>query len=166
MNVDSDFACGLRRGFASIQNQIDEGAFHFLRIEHAHHVSGEVMGMFDPQKVERAFINLVLNACEASAQTAGEIAVNIHSSADEFEIRVADHGPGVPAAIRNTLFDPFVSCGKSNGTGLGLAIVNKVIGDHGGSVTVESTSPAGTTFLVKLPRSVHLLNEAAQPVAG
>src|SRR5271156_1955193 len=83
-------------------------------------VSGGVMGMFDPQKVERAFINLVLNACEASAQTAGEIAVDIHSSADEFEIRVADHGPGVPAAIRNTLFDPFVSCGKSNGTGLGL----------------------------------------------
>jgi len=129
-------------------------------------VSGEVMGMFDPQKVERAFINLVLNACEASAQTAGEIAVDIHSSADEFEIRVADHGPGVPAAIRNTLFDPFVSYGKSNGTGLGLAIVNKVIGDHGGSVTVESTSPAGTTFLVKLPRAVHLLNEATQPVTG
>jgi signal transduction histidine kinase len=129
-------------------------------------VSGEVMGMFDPQKVERAFINLVLNACEASAQTADEIAVDIHSSADEFEIRVADHGPGVPAAIRNTLFDPFVSYGKSNGTGLGLAIVNKVIGDHGGSVTVESTSPAGTTFLVKLPRAVHLLNEATQPVAG
>jgi len=127
-------------------------------------VSGEMTGMFDPQKVERAFINLVLNACEASAQSGGEIAIDIRSLADEFEIRVIDHGPGVPAAIRSTLFDPFVSYGKSNGTGLGLAIVNKVIGDHGGSVKVENTSASGTTFLVRLPRAVHLLSEATQAV--
>src|SRR5271163_4495394 len=106
----------------------------------------EMNGTFDPQKIERAFINLVLNACEASAQSGGEIAIDIRSLADEFEIRVIDHGPGVPAVIRETLFDPFVSFGKSNGTGLGLAIVNKVIGDHGGSVKVENTSASGTTF--------------------
>ncbi len=117
-------------------------------------ISGEMMGMFDPQKIERAFINLVLNACEASEQTQSEIAIDIHSSTDSFEIRVIDHGRGVPAAIRNTLFDPFVSFGKSNGTGLGLAIVDKVIHDHGGSVTVEETSLSGTTFLVKIPRQV------------
>ncbi len=70
----------------------------------------------------------------------------------------------MPAPIRNTLFDPFVSFGKSNGTGLGLAIVNKVIGDHGGCVAVEDTSQSGTTFLVKLPRAAHLLTAAMQPV--
>jgi signal transduction histidine kinase len=127
-------------------------------------MTGEAMGMFDPQKIERAFINLVLNACEASEQS--EIAIDIHSSAESFEIRVIDHGPGVPAPIRNTLFDPFVSFGKSNGTGLGLAIVNKVIGDHGGCVAVEDTSLSGTTFLVKLPRAAHLLNATMQPVNG
>jgi len=120
------------------------------------------MGMFDPQKIERAFINLVLNACEASEQTQTEIV--IESFPEFFEIRVIDHGPGVPTPIRNTLFDPFVSFGKSNGTGLGLAIVNKVIGDHGGRVTVEDTSQSGTTFLVKLPRAAHLLSAAMQPV--
>jgi signal transduction histidine kinase len=125
-------------------------------------MSGEVMGMFDPQKIERAFINLVLNACEASEQTQTEIV--IESFPEFFEIRVIDHGPGVPTPIRNTLFDPFVSFGKSNGTGLGLAIVNKVIGDHGGRVTVEDTSQSGTTFLVKLPRAAHLLSAAMQPV--
>jgi signal transduction histidine kinase len=129
-------------------------------------ISGEMTGMFDPQKIERAFINLVLNACEASEQAQSEIAIDIHSSTDSFEIRVIDHGPGVPVAIRNTLFDPFVSFGKSNGTGLGLAIVDKVIHDHGGSVTVEETSLSGTTFLVKLPRQVVVLHEATQPVSN
>jgi signal transduction histidine kinase len=127
-------------------------------------MSGEVTGTFDPQKVERVFFNLVLNAGEASSQTQGEIEIDVQSSLEIFEIRVIDHGSGVPAPIRNTLFDPFVSFGKSNGTGLGLAIVSKVIHDHGGTVAVEATSPAGTTFLVKLPRAARKLAEALQPV--
>ncbi len=122
--------------------------------------SGDMTGIFDPKKIERAFFNLVLNACEASTQTQREIEIDIRSLAELFEIRVTDHGTGVPAAVRATLFDPFVSFGKSNGTGLGLAIVNKVIHDHGGSATVEHTSSTGTTFLVKLPRTVRVLNEA------
>ena len=81
-----------------------------------------------------------------------------------FEIRVTDHGPGIPAPIRDTLFDPFISFGKANGTGLGLAIVNKVVHDHGGSVSVEETSSAGTTFLVKLPRAARVLGEVTLAV--
>jgi nitrogen-specific signal transduction histidine kinase len=50
-------------------------------------------------------------------------------------------------SIRSTLFDPFISSGKPNGTGLGLAIVNKIIRDHGRSVSVEQTSETGTVFL-------------------
>jgi signal transduction histidine kinase len=130
------------------------------------HSSGDVTGIFDPKKIERAFFNLVLNACEASAQTQREIEIDIRSFADQFEIRVTDHGTGVPAAVRATLFDPFVSFGKSNGTGLGLAIVNKVIQDHGGSATVEHTSSTGTTFLVKLPRTVRLMSEATLTVTS
>jgi len=126
--------------------------------------SGEMIGMFDAKKIERAFFNLVLNACEASAQTQSEVEVDIRSSADQFEIRVIDHGTGVPAQVHATLFDPFVSFGKSNGTGLGLAIVNKVIHDHGGSVAVEQTSRSGTTFLVKLPRTAAV--EVVQIVNG
>ncbi len=117
--------------------------------------SGEMNGSFDPQKIERAFFNLVLNACEASTPQS-EIAISVHSSSETFEIRVTDHGPGIPPAIQNTLFDPFISFGKANGTGLGLAIVNKVIHDHGGSVMVEESSAAGTTFLVKLPRAAYV----------
>jgi len=114
--------------------------------------TGDMAGVFDPKKMERALLNLALNACEAAPVRNGKIAFDIVSTPDTFEIRVTDNGPGIPVAIRNNLFDPFVSAGKPNGTGLGLAIVSKIIADHGGVVSVESTSASGTTFLVKLPR--------------
>ena len=120
---------------------------------------GEVEGVFDPKKLERVFFNLVLNACEATPSAESKVGVDVQARQDSFEIRVIDQGPGVPANIRDHVFDPFVSSGKSNGTGLGLAIVSKIVHDHGGSVSVERTSQTGTVMLVSLPRS-------SQPVAS
>jgi signal transduction histidine kinase len=128
------------------------------------HEAGDMAGVFDPQKMERAFLNLALNACEAVSNLHGEIAFDIRSSTDDFEIRVSDNGPGIPLSIRRSLFDPFVSEGKTNGTGLGLAIVNKIVTDHGGSVSVETTSNIGTTFLVRLPRTQHLVQKVPQNI--
>jgi signal transduction histidine kinase len=119
---------------------------------------GELEGMFDARKLERVFFNLVLNACEATPNGESQINVEVRSGKDCFEIRIVDHGCGVPENIRGRMFDPFVSSGKPNGTGLGLAIVSKIVGDHGGSVSVESTSEMGTVMLVKLPR---VANEVA-----
>jgi signal transduction histidine kinase len=116
------------------------------------HTSGDMEGVFDARKIERAFFNLVLNACEAAAPIRGRIQIDILSDADAFEIRVTDNGKGIPDSIRATLFDPFISSGKPSGTGLGLAIVNKIVRDHYGTVTVERTSDSGTVFLVKFPR--------------
>ena len=110
-------------------------------------------GVFDPKKLERAFFNLVLNACEAIPDGNGRVTIDVQDSKGSFEIRVMDEGCGVPDVIRETVFDPFVSSGKPNGTGLGLAIVSKIVQDHGGSVSIEETSDTGTVVLVKLPRS-------------
>ena len=118
--------------------------------------SGEMDGVFDPKKLERAFFNLVLNACEATVPSQGYVRIEICSQGESFEVRVADNGTGIPSAIAGTLFDPFVSLGKPNGTGLGLAIVHKIVQDHGGSVTVEKSSESGTTFLVRLPRAARV----------
>jgi signal transduction histidine kinase len=126
--------------------------------------SGDMTGVFDPKKMERAFLNLALNACEAAPIREGKIAFEIRSTPETFEIRVSDNGPGIPMTIRGNLFDPFVSAGKPNGTGLGLAIVSKIIADHGGAVSVESTSSSGTTFLVKLPRVQLTPNEIPEKV--
>jgi signal transduction histidine kinase len=126
--------------------------------------AGDMTGVFDPKKMERALLNLALNACEAAPIRNGKIAFDIVSTPEAFEIRVSDNGPGIPVAIRNNLFDPFVSAGKPNGTGLGLAIVSKIIADHGGVVSVEKTSANGTIFLVKLPRVQHSTSEVPERV--
>jgi signal transduction histidine kinase len=128
--------------------------------------AGDMDGVFDPKKIERAFFNLVLNACEATVPSQGYVRIEISSSGESFEVRVVDNGTGVPPAIAATLFDPFVSLGKPNGTGLGLAIVNKIVQDHGGSVTLEKTSESGTIFLVKLPRAARVEMVAAQAVVS
>jgi signal transduction histidine kinase len=112
----------------------------------------ELDGMLDPRKLERAFFNLVLNACEATPVGDSRVIVDVQTRKTSFEIRVTDQGSGVPENIRGRVFDPFVSSGKPNGTGLGLAIVSKIVSDHGGSVCVERTSASGTVMLVKLPR--------------
>jgi signal transduction histidine kinase len=113
----------------------------------------EAQGMFDGKKLERAFINLLINGCEATANGDSKVAIDVRGKGELFEIRIADNGAGIPDEIRSSLFDPFVSYGKPNGTGLGLAIVSKIIHDHGGSTSIESSSRAGTTVLVVLPRS-------------
>ncbi len=106
---------------------------------------------FDPKKLERAFYNLLLNACEAVPPDSGKVEVSLRERKERLEIRVADNGPGIPEPIRDKLFQPFVSYGKEKGTGLGLTTVQKIFQDHGGDVQVESTSPGSTVFLLVLP---------------
>ncbi|HET6930192.1 MAG TPA: ATP-binding protein [Candidatus Acidoferrum sp.] len=123
--------------------------------------SGELEGMFDARKLERVFFNLILNACEATAETEGAITVDAKRTPAGFEIRVHDSGRGIPLGIRDSLFDPFISSGKPNGTGLGLAIVSKIIQDHSGNVSIEQTSESGTTVLVRLPATQQTVTAAA-----
>lgn len=125
--------------------------------------SGEMSGMFDAKKLERVFLNLFRNACEAALPAQCRVAAHAASAAGFFKVRVSDNGPGIPESIRSSLFEPFVSAGKSDGTGMGLAIVRKIIADHGGSVSLQSTSLAGTVFLIEFPRRLSALAEEEAP---
>lgn len=126
---------------------------------------GDMEGTFDSRKLERAFFNLLLNACEARSDGEAKVTVQIESNEHVFDVRVRDNGEGVPEPIRNSLFDPFVSSGKPNGTGLGLAIVNKIVRDHGGTVFVEESTAQGTAIHVTLPRAIPIHTTApASPV--
>jgi signal transduction histidine kinase len=112
---------------------------------------GRGEGWFDPKKMERVFLNLLLNACAAVPRGSGHVEVNIREAKEGLEVRVADNGPGIPEPIRDTLFEPFVSYGKENGTGLGLTVVQKIFQDHGGDVSVEATGAGRTVFKLVLP---------------
>src|SRR6266853_5549549 len=112
---------------------------------------GSTEGWFDFKKLERAFLNLLLNACEVVPAGSGKIDIGLRRKGESLEIRIEDNGPGIAEAVRDRLFEPFVSHGKENGTGMGLTVVQKILQDHGGDVAVEQTSASGTTFRINIP---------------
>jgi signal transduction histidine kinase len=114
-------------------------------------------GHCDARKLERAFYNLLLNACEMFPREGGLIRTTVATSEGRIEILISDTGPGIPRSIRENLFQPFVSFGKQRGSGLGLAIVLKTCQDHGGEVSLENANPGQTTFKVVLPRRMQIV---------
>jgi signal transduction histidine kinase len=110
------------------------------------------VAVFDQHKLERAIHNLGRNAAEAMGPGGGTFTITV-SRRDDGALLVAcgDDGPGIPEEIRGRLFESFATHGKASGTGLGLAIVQKIVEDHGGSVSVES-APGRTVFTLVLPQ--------------
>jgi signal transduction histidine kinase len=123
----------------------------FQRIRVRISTEGSTEGWFDFRKLERALLNLLLNACQVVPLDSGRIEIDLKRKGDNLEIRIADNGPGIAEAVRGRLFEPFVSHGKENGTGMGLTVVQKILQDHGGEVIVEQTSASGTTFRANIP---------------
>ncbi len=123
----------------------------FSEIQFTHVREGSTEAWFDAKKIERAIHNLVLNACEAVPLSSGKVSIRTVRAGDGIEITIADNGPGIPEAIRDTVFQPFVSHGKENGTGLGLAVAQKVMQDHGGQIAIASSGESGTVFNLRIP---------------
>jgi signal transduction histidine kinase len=123
----------------------------FRKIQITLNHEGSTQSWFDAQKLDRAFHNILQNACEAVPADSARIQVNARRVDDHVEVSVTDNGQGIPEEVRETVFEPFVTFGKDAGTGLGLAIVHKVVRDHGGDVKIESTGRDGTTVKLRLP---------------
>jgi signal transduction histidine kinase len=147
----------LRPSYGDVRSAVDRAVqgvkahpeFQRIRIR----VSGEgsTEGWFDFKKLERALLNLLLNACDVVPTESGKIDIGLRRKGESLEIRIEDNGPGIAEAVRDRLFEPFVSHGKENGTGMGLTVVQKILQDHGGDVVVEQTSATGTTFRISIP---------------
>ncbi|MBN1242471.1 MAG: HAMP domain-containing protein [Spirochaetales bacterium] len=107
----------------------------------------------DRSQLRRAISNLVQNSVDAM-DGRGEISfrADLVKAADNryCRLRVRDSGRGVSAAIRDRIFEPYVS-DKPEGTGLGLAIVDRILRDHGGRISLESAEGAGAVFTIDLP---------------
>ena len=108
---------------------------------------------FDAELLERVFYNLITNAAQASSQ-GGAVTVKTKPVETEagggVEISVIDRGSGIEAKNLENIFNPFFTT-KGDGVGLGLAIVSKIIDEHLGQITVESTRGEGSVFRVYLP---------------
>jgi len=111
---------------------------------------------FDPNQMKQVLINLIKNSLEA-IDSGGKITLTTDSLDGQVRLSVTDTGKGIEPEIIQDIFNPFFTT-KKTGTGLGLAVINKIIEDHYGFITVESTKGKGTTFAVTLPAG---LNEPA-----
>ena len=110
----------------------------------------------DSLKLEQVFINLIDNALKYTDQ--GEISISIRSVGQKVEIRFQDTGLGIPRKHLLRIFERFYTVDTSRsrrlgGTGLGLSIVKHIVQLHHGSIDVQSTPGAGSTFTVLLPIS-------------
>jgi two-component system, OmpR family, sensor histidine kinase KdpD len=107
----------------------------------------------DVTLIEQVFLNLLENAVRY-APAGSEIVLTAHRVGANLEVRVVDHGCGVPVAQRELVFEEFYrgdGTHETSGTGLGLAIVRAVISAHGGQVWYEETPGGGATFALRLP---------------
>jgi signal transduction histidine kinase len=108
----------------------------------------------DARNLESAIYNLLLNACQAATHSthAPEVKVHLTEVEERIYVTILDNGPGIPASVRRTLFDPFVTAGKPNGTGLGLTLARRIAEEHGGSVCLEESNREGTVFTLSLTK--------------
>jgi signal transduction histidine kinase len=112
------------------------------------HSTDVAAAKFDPAQLGRALDNLMINALQHSS-AGGEVEVSVTRAGDTLRISVSDTGTGIPAAVRDNLFEPFAS-DRTGGTGLGLAIAREIVEAHGGSIRV-APSASGARLEMDVP---------------
>lgn len=139
-----------------------------ITFEIAHDVP---LALADPDRIEQALVNLVVNASDALPDGKGEIVVRVSSApgalrgADAVRLVVQDNGAGMDAAVQARLFEPFFTTkGIERGTGLGLSIVHGAVLQANGDIRVESTPGQGARFELLLPVAAGVT--AAVPAAS
>jgi adenylate cyclase len=117
----------------------------------------------NPQDITRALLNLFSNACYATTRRERDggaagfeptLKVTTRDVGEAVEIIVRDNGTGIPADIRDKLFQPFFTTKPTGeGTGLGLSITYDIVTkQHGGTIAVESEVGEFSEFTIRLPR--------------
>jgi signal transduction histidine kinase len=120
----------------------------------------------DESLCEQAFVNLIQNAYDAMAGSGGTLRVTAaranNANRDGVEVRIEDSGPGIPAELREQIFNPFVTT-KKTGVGLGLSIVSRIIDGHHGTIRLESggDNQHGAHFIIFFPASEQAVAEQA-----
>lgn len=144
----------------SLRNLVDKAGANLLFAEKEkrlfaidNRVPADFVLELDRDQFYRVLTNLARNAVEAGAHW---LTVDAAISGDAITIDVADDGTGIPAKIREHLFQPFAGSTRSGGSGLGLAISSDLLEAHGGRLELVETSGKGTKFRIHLPAKIHV----------
>ena len=110
----------------------------------------------DREHLTRILTNLLRNAIQAldaspAQQPSPRVTLRGSRQGSVTTIEVADNGPGIPAAVRDKLFEAFQTAARPGGTGLGLAISAELVHAHGGEICVGESSSRGSVFIVTIP---------------
>jgi hypothetical protein len=114
----------------------------------------------DAVALRQALENLIGNAAKYGSDGANWIGISASKAGGKepaaIEIRVADHGPGIPPDEQSQIFDPFFRGSRAmqdqvHGTGLGLSLAKKIVEAHGGSIRVRSAPMKGAEFILRIP---------------
>jgi two-component system NtrC family sensor kinase len=136
---------------------------HYVAIQRCYGEGVTLMGY--PARLNQVLVNLLINAAQAvRARGNGKITLETRAVGDHIEISVSDDGVGIPPENLGQIFAcGFTTRHDEGGSGLGLAISKEIIDAHHGSLEVKSQVGAGTTFTVRLPRS---LSDCRKPNRG
>ncbi len=144
------------RRHVALASLIDEAVEASLAGEEAVTVSNRVDPALaidaDPEQLYRIMLNLVRNAAQVlRGRPDAAIAIAAQRAVRQVLIDIDDNGPGIPDAVRDSLFRPFAASSRSGGSGLGLAIARDLARAHGGDVILVATNAAGTRFRIVIP---------------
>jgi len=106
----------------------------------------------DSSRLRQLLHNLIKNALEATEETENAV-IHVKTVCDDpdwLTLTVCDNGPGIPEEAQNWIFEPYAT-DKPKGTGLGLAVVRKIVEEHHGQISLDSSPESGTCFIIKLP---------------
>jgi signal transduction histidine kinase len=143
-----------------------------LAVERDVELPGGRRGPVDVDKLRRAVSNIAANARDAMGgagrmllRARVETLAGAEGPREHLVLVLADEGPGIAPAIRERVFEPFVTHGKKRGTGLGLAVARRFVEDHGGRVALvasEGPHERGARFRIELPLAPEREGEPAR----
>ena len=115
-----------------------------LKIDYIHE---EAFSLIDIEKLELAFLNIIINAIEAMEEGKGKLKLSILPVDDEYVVTMQDNGCGISEENIQRLFEPYFTS-KRNGMGLGLASSLNILQSHNAHIDVKSVVSEGTSFMI------------------
>ncbi len=116
-------------------------------------IDAPAISLMDEEKIQMAFLNIIINAIEAMEEEAGLLQIFITSVEEEHVVEIKDNGIGINEESMQRLFEPYFTS-KRNGMGLGLASTLNIIQSHNAHVDVKSELGKGTSFIIGFPKYV------------
>jgi PAS domain S-box-containing protein len=131
---------------ASISAAIDRMTLKKIELQ-VSYPEDNCFALLDTEKIQMAFLNIIINAIEAMEEEKGKLTISISTTEEEHVVEITDNGSGINEENLSKLFEPYFTS-KRNGMGLGLASTLNIIQSHGAHIDVHSELGVGTSFII------------------